>query len=181
MRRGYVNPLNMRMLDWYYARWHGHRIGSANPFRQFSEFIASTNGQENYAWIGRQWFLLLHQGPAAMILIGGFLGLVLVLLLLNIASSGRRAVRRARRVPCKTCGTALLPQALVCPNCGNRTYRGWAGRRERLWQTTTPVASGQRTTVPSANAGNQVWVRIWWGGLLGIVALTALLIMWITR
>jgi hypothetical protein len=61
--------------------------------------------------------------------------LVIVLLLAMVLSTLRRATRRLRRIPCVVCGCPLLPAARSCPSCRNRQpLRGWAGRRERMWQ-----------------------------------------------
>jgi hypothetical protein len=83
----------------------------------------------------------------------GFGSLILILLLLvAIARGTRRTARYSRRVPCVSCGEALLPAARHCPNCHARQPSpGWAGRREKMWQPPPPqntfrhpAAAGQR-------------------------------------
>jgi hypothetical protein len=61
--------------------------------------------------------------------------LLMIMLLCGISRSSRRTARRARRLPCPSCGEALLPAARVCPNCRNRVLRGAAARRDRLWHS----------------------------------------------
>jgi predicted amidophosphoribosyltransferase len=61
---------------------------------------------------------------------------IVVMLLISIARSSKRAARRSRRIPCPTCGQELLLTARVCPACRNKVpLRGAAGMRERLWRT----------------------------------------------
>jgi hypothetical protein len=64
-----------------------------------------------------------------------FIFIVLALMFLkSISGASRRSARLLRRVPCVTCGAGLLPAARICPNCRSKQpLRGWAGRRERMW------------------------------------------------
>jgi hypothetical protein len=64
-----------------------------------------------------------------------YFGAIALLLLCSISRSAKRTARRSRRLPCPTCGHALLPAARNCPNCRSTVLRGWAARRERMWRS----------------------------------------------
>jgi hypothetical protein len=72
------------------------------------------------------------------IIVVGLVILIVIVKLCSISASSRRTARRSRRLPCPTCGEALLPAARNCPSCRNPVRRGWEAGRHRMWHGRPP-------------------------------------------